>query len=264
MSITLSNLDLCGHNTITQLLSSSFSISHLVLDFGYRLSIDLLVVLRCIVEAMATNSSVKSLELKRSSLRPPVLSGNGPGPALSEILQRNTTLETLRFRHCPIGPYVSSIAEGLMHSTTLKELVLQDDSITDIGGKSIADLLVNNTTLEILDITYNYIITEGVGHIAESRKGNSTLHVLRLDEFAMCRNAEPLAVALSVNTTLERLEIVQARRRRWVPRDVTEKLMSNGVLQQLLTIAIERTVSAFGGEETGRALMTILEEWRTS
>ncbi len=79
----------------------------------------------------------------------------------------------------------------------------------------------------------------------------------------MRRNPEPLAVALTVNTTLERLEI---REERWgrqnVPRDLTEKLMSNGVLQQLLTMAIERTVSEFGGEATGRALMTILEEWR--
>ncbi len=75
----------------------------------------------------------------------------------------------------------------------------------------------------------------------------------------MCRNPEPLAVALTVNTTLERLEIGERWGRQNVPRDLTEKLVSNGVLQQLLTIAIERTVSEFGGEETGRALMTILE-----
>ncbi len=34
------------------------------------------------------------------------------------------------------------------------------------------------------------------------------------------------------------------------------------MLQQLPTIAIERAVSEFGGEETGCALVAILEEWR--
>ncbi len=38
--------------------------------------------------------------------------------------------------------------------------------------------------------------------------------------------------------------------------------MSYGVLQQLLMIAIERTVSEFRREATGRALTTIMEERR--
>ncbi len=129
-------------------------------------------------------------------------------------------------------------------------------------------MLVNNTTLETLEISIGIFLSnisaEGVGYLAEALKGNSTLRVLRLDEYVLLRIPEPLAVALTVNTTLERLEIVKPRQI-WlknVPRYLTEKLMSNGVLQQLLTIAIERTVSDFGGEETGRAVMTILEEWR--
>ncbi len=49
-------------------------------------------------------------------------------------------------------------------------------------------------------------------------------------------------------------------RQSWVVNP--EKLMSYGVLQQLLMIAIERTVSEFRREATGRALTTIMEEWR--
>ncbi len=131
--------------------------------------------------------------------------------------------------------------------------------------QSLADVLMDNTTREAVGIgIYNRISAEGVvGHLAEALKGNSTLRVLRLDEYVACRCLGPLAVALTVNTTLERLEIGEERwGRQNVPRNLTEKLMSNGVLQQLLTTAIERTVSKFGGEETGRALMTILEEWR--
>ncbi len=273
--ITLRDLRLCGHDDqcIAQLLSSSFSISHLVLDYGLS-SIDPLLVLRCIGEAMATNTSVRSLELEGlftlelRGLRRASPSEDSPGPALCEMLERNKTLETLRFRYCAIAPCVASIAEGLVHNTTLKELVLNDCDVTDTAAKSLADMLVNNTTLETLGISsssfygiYNGISAEGVGHLAEALKGNSTLRVLRLDERNVRRNLEPLAVALTVNTTLERLEIWEGRQNN-VPRHLNEKLVSNGVLQQLLTIAIERTVSKFGGEETGRALMTILEEWR--
>ena len=43
---------------------------------------------------------------------------------------------------------------------------------------------------------------------------------------------------------------------------LVETLMDNGVLQQLLTIAIERTVREFGEEKTSHALYTIIEEWR--
>ncbi len=267
--ITLSHLHSHdGLQGIAQLLSSSFSISHLVLGFGWSSTVDPLLVLRCIGEAMATNTSVRSLELKNLSGASP--SEDSPGPTLCEMLERNKTLETLRFSNCPIEPYVASIADGLVHNTTLKELVLKDCFVTDVtdtGAKSLADMLMNNTTLETLDTSSGYkhslISAEGVVHLAEALKGNSTLRDLRLDEYVVHRNVEALAVALTVNTALERLVIKEGRwRRRNVPRNLTEKLMSNGVLQKLLTIAIERTVSEFGGEETGCALTTILEEWR--
>ncbi len=273
ISVTLRLLSLHSHDGlqgIAQLLSSSFSISHLVLGFMWS-PIDPLLALRCIGEAMATNTSVRSLELSTLLTLSPL--GDSPGPPLCEMLERNKTLETLRFRYYPIGPCVASIAEGLVHNTTLKELVLDACSVTDTGVRSLADMLVNNTTLETLDISsrvpINLISAEGVGHLAEALKGNSTLRVLGLDDYDVRGNPEPLAVALTVNTTLERLEIVKPdpmmadiRGHTCIPGDLTKKLMSNGVLQQLLTIAIERTVSEFGGEETGRALMTIMEEWR--
>ncbi len=275
LSITLSDPVLSGQDGLqafAQLLSSSFSISHLVLGCGLS-SIDERAVLRCIGEAMATNTSVRSLELttlfEEDSASP---SGDSPGPALCEMLERNKTLETLRFTLCPfIGPYVASIAEGLVHNTTLKELVLYDCAVTDTGAESLADMLVNNTTLETLEIRssgeYELITTlsaEAVGDLAEALVENITLRVLRLDELDMCSNPEPLAVALTVNTTLERLEIVDGE---WspcmtIPNGVIGNLFFNGVSLELLTIAIERTVSKFGGEETGRALMALMKEWR--
>ncbi len=205
---------------------------------------------------MAANTSVRSLELKNlSPVHSDSPSEDSPVPEMLE--ERNNTLQTLRFRYCDIGPYVASIAKGLVHNTTLKELVLDSCGVTDTGAKSLADMLVNNTTLETLDIsnsemfTLNRMSSEGVGHLAEALKGNSTLRVLRLED-VVHMNPEPLAVALTVNTTLEILKV------RYFYEVNPEKLMSYGVLQQLLMIAIERTVSEFGGEETGCALMTIM------
>ncbi len=273
LSITIRSLVLRsrdGLQATAQLLSSPFSISHLVLRFDL-LSLDPQVVLRCISEAMATNTSVRSLELEDLFLvhsdSPP---GDCPGPALHEMLERNKTLDILSFRTCSIAQCVASIAEGLVHNTTLKEIVLNryGTDFTDTGLKSLADMLMNNTTLETLEIVKSYISIEGDSQLPEALKWNSTLHVLRLGESDMCSNPEPLAVALTVNTTLERLELdepdeTDAVDLISVPSYLTDELMSNGVLQQLLTIVTNRTVSEFGGEETGRALMTILDEWES-
>ncbi len=268
LSITLSNLSLSsrdGFQGITQLLSSSFSISHLVLGVEYWSP---MVVWRYIGKAMATNTSVRSLQLEQSQLLYSVgLPGDSPGPGLCEMLEKNKTLETLIFTgFSNIGPYV---AKGLVHNTTLKELVLYGCNVTDTGAKSLADMLMSNTTLETLEISSSFmslssnISAEGVGHLAEALKVNSTLRVLKFRNYDVCKNAEPLSVALTVNTTLERLEITEPDTLTTILHThIPEKLPSNEVLQQLLTIAIERTVNEFGGEETGRALMTILEEWR--
>ena len=43
---------------------------------------------------------------------------------------------------------------------------------------------------------------------------------------------------------------------------LAETLTDNGVLQRLLTIAIERTVQEFGEEICSLALYVIIEEWR--
>lgn len=78
----------------------------------------------------------------------------------------------------------------------------------------------------------------------------------------MFSSSEDLAVTLMVNTTLEELDL--SVHICIVSRDLTEKLMTNcsGVLQQLQTITIKRTVRAYGGEEACCALMAVMEEWR--
>ena len=61
-----------------------------------------------------------------------------------------------------------------------------------------------------------------------------------------------------VNTSLESLELYPSG---YQLDALAETLTDNGVLQQLLTIAIERTVREFGEEKTSLALYAIVEEW---
>ncbi len=251
LSITLSGYDLRGRSglqAIAQLLSSSYTISELVLDFVGS-SMDPLVMLKCVGEVMATNTSIRSFELKYLFINSDRSSVDNPGPALRNMLERTKTLETLRLWYRSIGPYVASLAKGLVHNTSLKELVLYDCGVTDTGAKSLAEMIMSNTTLETLDICGNPILAEGVRHLAEGLEVNSTLHVLELDESVVCCNPESLAVALTVNTTLQRLDYFFNRKNR-ISRDAAEKLMDNGVLKKLLTIAIESTVNSFGWDWT--------------
>ncbi len=261
LGITFRNLLLRGHDglqAIAQLLHSSFGISYLRLSFRSA-SINPSLVRKCIGETMATNQSVRTLILEwleSDSMGP---SGENPVPELSEMMKKNKTLETLTFRFCSV-PYLASTAQGLEHNTTLKELVLEYCDVTDTGVKSLAEMLLNNKTLENLTLSKVILSAESVGHLAEALKGNSTLRVLKLNRDSVCRNPEALAVAFTVNTNLQVLAIGGFGEES-VSEDLTEKLMANGVALQLLTIAIERTVSECGVEETGHALMSVMLEW---
>ncbi len=252
-------LTLRGHDglrAIAQLLHSSFGISRFSLGFG-DVFINPSLVWKCIGEAMETNESVRKLTLGWSQLYSNRPSGENPVPELSEMMKKNKTLERLTFMAC-FGPYLASIAKGLEHNTTLKELKLVCCDVTDTGVKSLAEMLLNNKTLQYLTLdTKDNLSAEAVGHLAEALKGNSTLRVLKLNRYSECRNPEALAVAFTVNTKLQVLEIGKGG----VYEDLTDNLMANGVALQLLTIAIERTVSEFGGEMTGLVLLAIIKEW---
>ncbi len=255
LRITFVNLTLRGHDgfqAIAQQLHSSFGISHLGLCFG-DVFINPSLVWKCIGEAMATNQSVRTLKLE-------CLKAENPVPELSEMMMKNKTLEILTFIACS-GPYLASIAKGLEHNITLKELVLVYCDVTDTGVKSLAEMLLNNKTLKNLTLSRGANLSaEAVSHLAEALKGNSTLRVLKLNRGSVCRNAEALAVAFTVNTNLQVLAIGLFGEE-GVSEDLTEKLMANGVALELLTIAIERTATECGVEETGHALMSVMLDW---
>ena len=153
--------------------------------------------------ALATNSSLVKLSLSSC-----VTDSNGP--ALTEMLKLNKTLQTLDMSEnsgvADVG--ASFIAEGLLHNSGLKHLELENCGITAEGAKSIADALKVNQTLERLDISRNTIGDTGVVHMAEALKSNNALKRL---ELAACGLTEKgltvLSASLVVNNTLQYLDI---------------------------------------------------------
>ena len=158
------------------------------------------------LRALATNSSLVRLNLSYCSLK--ITDSNGP--ALTEMLTVNKTLQTLNMSAnsgvADVGAFF--IAEGLLHNRGLKHLELKQCDITAGGAKSIADALKVNRTLEYLNINGNTIDDTGGVHMAEALKSNNALKRL---ELAACGLTEKglavLSASLALNDSLQNLDI---------------------------------------------------------
>ena len=203
--------------------------------------------------ALATNSSLVKLNLSNCSLQ--VTESNGP--ALTEMLKVNKTLQTLNMSVndgvADVGAFF--IAEGLRHNCGLKHLELTACGITAGGTKSIADALKVNQTLEHLGISDNTIGDTGVVHMAEALKSNSALTLECLDitnnsglkhlELRGCGitagGAKSIADALKVNWTLEHLAISHNTIGDTGVVHMAEELKSNNALKRLELAACSLT-----------------------
>ena len=182
---------------------------------------------------------------------------------LGEMLHRNTALKTFRISIPDVTEIITDIAEGLKHNRVLETIEL-NGFISDIGVKLLADVINHNKQLTTLIVhgTFTTILSD---HIIEALKHNCTLRNVGLRDFTLTiQGLELLANALTVNTTLEKLEykvtVVEFPSETELSA-LAKKLWASGVLCQLLAIAIEKTVEWFGEEETIKALQAILLEW---
>ena len=128
--------------------------------------------------------------------------------ALAEVLGKNKLLRTLDIG----GNYnmglegIKAFAKALITNTTLTELNLSDNKISDEGGKALAEALKINTTLTTLIILKNFISNEGAKAIAEVLKTNTTLTKIDLGENHIgVEGVDALVNALKRNTTLTTL-----------------------------------------------------------
>ena len=182
------------------------------------------------------------------------------------MLERNRTLQTLWL--CDFKGVGGYIARGLIHNSTLTSLTLKRCALTGPDMESFGAMLVSNTSLKHLDLSGNQFSDTVLCHLATALEYNNTLKELAVDyqcatpnPFLYTTNGlEALAMTFLVNTSLESLGLTCVIGHYQLDT-LVETLMDNGVLRQLLTIAIERTVQEFGKERTSHALYAIIEEW---
>jgi hypothetical protein len=106
----------------------------------------------------------------------------------------------------------SILADGLCNNTTLGELYLNNNFISDKGVYSLTKVLSsNNSTLKILDLGTNGITDVGAQYLADMLKNNTTLTLLALTGNKISdRGVQFLAHVLTChNTCLEELYVSQ-------------------------------------------------------
>ena len=181
--------------------------------------------------------------------------------ALCMMLQRNTTLKSLSIADFRLTQIITDIAEELKHNCVL-ETVEFEGYIGSIGLKLLAEIISYNKHLKALIIKDNYQHSaDGAVYLIEALKHNNTLQIFTLrGVFLTVPQLELLANALTINTTLEKLQYSHSVSKAAFTAH-TERLWTSGVLHQLLTIALERTMEWFGEQETIKAVEAILLEW---
>ena len=248
LSIQLDFITWDSMHYLTQLLKSSEGncISGLELYGSLLTHQDFL----CLAEAVETSKSLRVLNLQYTSF----MKESRSRLTLGKMLQRNTTLKTLSIADHQMNELITDIAEELKHNSVL-ETVQFEGSISDIGLK-LAEIVCYNKHLKTLRVIHkNISSSNGALYLIDALKYNSTLQNFSLRGVMLTvPQLELLANALTINTTLEKLEYESESLSKAERRALTERLWASGVLYQLLTIAFERTMERFGEQETTKAL----------
>ena len=134
---------------------------------------------KCILEALCDNESLKLLDLSRN-----YLTGKSAGLLHQFLTNRNTNLQhldlswnTLKAKGC------EKVIAGLQHDATLRTLKLSWNGIQDEGAMLMSKFLKDLEVLEELDLLGNGITDKGFSAITNALSSqNSSLKVVRLDQ----------------------------------------------------------------------------------
>ena len=199
LRLALYNCNLCsrGIQSIAQVLQSTRCILSSITFQGTQLG------LKCLVEAVARNTSLECLELSG-----PITEENGP--AVCEMLEKNRTLQTLAL-NCDLSDLGEFyIKKGLLCNTTLQHLVVHKCNISNSDCGVISEVLKLSCPLKqiTLMIIPSGISDDDVAQIAEALAINTSLH-----EFHFIGNISDsgvflLAEALKHNTILQHLDLL--------------------------------------------------------
>ncbi|KAF9930089.1 hypothetical protein BGZ67_005993 [Mortierella alpina] len=185
-----------------------------------------------IAEALKTNSTLTTLDLKSSAI------WDDRAVALIEELKAY-----------PIGDNgARALAEALKINSTLTTLILKNNGITDDGAEALAEVLHSNSTLVTLDLARNAIRLKGLLAFLELRKTNSLLTALDLGTNSFGDNAaQALAKAFKTNSALTDLDLTSSSKRQSLKFDGA-KVLAEALKTSLTLTALNLTGNSIGFE----------------
>eukprot|EP01124_Arcella_intermedia_P031061 TRINITY_DN6920_c0_g1_i5.p1 TRINITY_DN6920_c0_g1~~TRINITY_DN6920_c0_g1_i5.p1 ORF type:complete len:254 (-),score=46.16 TRINITY_DN6920_c0_g1_i5:150-911(-) len=131
---------------------------------------------KCILDALASNSTLTSLNMEANNIE------DAGTISIGEVLKLNNTLKHLNLAKNGIGDAgAHSIFEALKSNSGLISLNMNSNGMGDKSANSICGSLQYNSTLTSLDIGDNQIGDAGAFLISEALKSNSTLTNLSME-----------------------------------------------------------------------------------
>ncbi|XP_078379483.1 uncharacterized protein LOC144662531 isoform X1 [Oculina patagonica] len=176
------------------------------------------VALDCISECKSENSAVhvtlfqvflSHFELKKIWIRHKFILGDAEASSLAEAIKVNTTMTELSLGENYISDTgVAFLAEAIKVNSTMTRLSLGGNYISNIGVAFLAEAIKVNETLSEFSLRTHSVDDAGATSIAEAIKVNKTLSELHLgNNYIGDAGAASLAEAIKVNKTLSNLQL---------------------------------------------------------
>ena len=131
------------------------------------------------------------------------------GIAIAKALEVNTSLKTLILLNNSLGDDGGiAIAKALEVNLTLSNLHVNHNNLSPSGGRAIAEMLKVNTAITSIDMGFNHLDTEGAKSIAEMLRVNTSLKTLIIDRCKIGpEGGIVISEALKVNTALTKINM---------------------------------------------------------
>lgn len=216
-----------GHKG-SQVIAETLKVNHSLLTLSSSGNyIGGLEALEAMMDAMATNSTMTSLDLSENrqflhklNVDAKVMLSETQVKELSArrtkfvmALKGNTSLTRLNLSRTAACQNDDGkiIAEILRGNKTLTELIYQNNHLNAKSTKEVAVALQHNTTLNSFDLAYNSWDSEGIKALTDTLKRNTTLSNLSIFENTFVMSLEDLMrleVASKNNKTLTRFQVI--------------------------------------------------------
>lgn len=182
---------------------------------------------RQLIEAFKVHFSITVLNLPSNQL------GNEGARFISEALRTNRGIIELNLSLNQITlEGMLAIAQGLQTNSTLEYLYLNNNKCYDKGACALAKVLETNTALKGLEMRFNGIGDLGGVALLRALETNCSLSRLDLSCNGNMKNPEQVQF-LSVNSTLQELELDDIALDAGYVHGVTERLKTNASLRSL-------------------------------